>query len=178
MPSNSNWFESLSSGQLLETGTILQQIRFDGVTPSRVYGLFLDPAMHHAATLWNKETFFQDPEGKRVEVGSEGCTMSAIGGMVEATIQRAVQDRVLVMSWKSAGWKLADDPALVTDLDSTVALTFEAIDGGTLVTLVQTCVPTYPITLPDFKGPLCQAVDLHWHLIYWNPMHDYLGQSH
>ena len=120
--------------------------------------------------------------------GSEGDELVAFGsegddGQVTfslgARILRLVPKRVIVMSWKNMAWNQAIDPADVTDLASTVELTFAANFAGAEVRLVQSSVPTYPVRAPDTGevGPLEQIVNTHWSLLYWEPMRRYFDRG-
>jgi hypothetical protein len=82
------------------------------------------------------------------------------------------------MSWKNKVWDLALDPGDVTDLASTVVLTFVSNFAGAEIRLSQINVPAYKVHVPDTgeTGPLSEIVNTHWSLLYWDPMKRYLGR--
>ncbi len=62
-----------------------------------------------------------------------------------AKVLNLVPAKVIVLSWKTFGWNMASDPSDVTDLASTVVLTFKRNAAGTEVQLVQVNVPDYKV---------------------------------
>jgi hypothetical protein len=72
-------------------------------------------------------------------------------------------------------WTLALDPQEITDLESTVILTFKKTLTGAELQLVQANVPEYTVRLPDTQevGSLQSIVNTHWNLNYWEPMKQY-----
>jgi len=75
-------------------------------------------------------------EGRRHEVGDELRAIGAVGPdgetrySLHARILALVTGRLIVMAWKNAAWEAALDPGDVSDLPSTVTLTFKAKVGS------------------------------------------------
>lgn len=128
-------------------------------------------------------TFHRPAEGN-VEAGQVGDGLSAFGMpgpdgkitySVAARILELIPDRLIVMSWRNKVWDLALDPSDITDLPSTVVLTFRDNFAGAEIRLVQVNIPHYKVHVPDTGevGPLSDIVNTHWSLLYWEPMRQY-----
>ncbi len=79
------------------------------------------------------------------------------------------------MTWKNMVWDFALDPSEITDLDSTVVLTFRKNLAGAEIQLVQVNVPDYKVSVPQTGeiGSLSSIVNTHWNVLYWEPMKKY-----
>jgi hypothetical protein len=86
---------------------------------------------------------------------------------------------VIVLTWKNMVWNFALDPSEVTDLDSTVVLTFRKNLAGAEIQLVQANVPDYKVSVPETGeiGSLSSIVNTHWSLLYWEPMRRYFHKG-
>ncbi|HKB62598.1 MAG TPA: nuclear transport factor 2 family protein [Burkholderiales bacterium] len=165
--------------------TLNQTVQFMAVTPDALYDAFLSSADHAAMTMdgTHPSTFYRPSVGN-VSRGQEGDDLRAVGlkgpdgklqYAVQAKILKLVPGKLIVMSWKNWVWKLAVNPADVTDFESTVVLTFRKNVAGAEVQLVQANVPDYTVRIPDPEetGPLSSLVNAHWSLVYWEPMKRY-----
>lgn len=76
-------------------------------------------------------------------------------------------------------WNFALDPNEVTDLDSTVVLTFQKTIAGAEIQLMQVNVPEYTVSVPETGeiGALSSIVNTHWSLLYWEPMRSYFQKG-
>jgi hypothetical protein len=92
-----------------------------------------------------------------------------------AKILQLVPEKVIVLTWKNMVWNFALDPSEVTDLDSTVVLTFRKNIAGAEIQLVQVNVPDYKVHIPETGevGSLSSIVNTHWNILYWEPMTRY-----
>lgn len=166
---------------------IAQTAHFPGVSPETLYNAYLSSREHSAMTAGSRPaTFFRPGEGA-VAHGREGDELHAFGftgpdGQTQfaltARILQLVPGRLIVLTWKTFVWNLALDPGEVTDLDSTVVLTFRKTIAGAEIQLVQANVPDYKVSVPDTGevGPLSSIVNTHWNLLYWEPMRSYFRE--
>jgi activator of HSP90 ATPase len=115
----------------------------------RLYGMYVDPAVHAAFT------------GAPVEIGQQpGVQFSAFDGMLQGKVLQTVPDRLVVQSWRSSNWK-------AEDLDSTLILTFWPEGERGRIELVHANVPDH-----DFRG-----VMQGWEKYYWTPWRNYLERA-
>jgi activator of HSP90 ATPase len=117
-------------------------------TPAKLYELFMDSAMHSAAT------------GMPAKVSRKvGGKWSAFGGMILGKNLVLTPNLRIVQAWRSLEWKK-------TDLDSILVVSFEKVGGGdSTVHLVHVGVPSY-----DHQG-----VTQGWVKFYWDPWKVYLA---
>lgn len=163
---------------------IVQTAQFTGVSPEILYHAYLSSGEHSAMTAGRRSAaFFRTSEGE-VAHGQEGDILRAFGftgpdGQIQfrlaATILQLVPEKVIVLTWKNQAWTCALDQSEISDLDSTVVLTFQKNLAGAEIQLVQTNVPEYKVRIPDTGeiGSLCSIVNTHWSLLYWEPMRRY-----
>lgn len=164
---------------------IAQTIQFDGIRPEALYNAYLSSKDHAAMTADGRRVavFYRPSEGE-VAHGREGDELRAFGftgpdGKTQfaltATVLRLAPGKVIVLAWKNQAWTFALNPHEVTDLDSTVILTFKENLTGAEIQLVQVNVPEYKVRLPDTGevGSLHSIVNTHWNLLYWEPMKKY-----
>jgi uncharacterized protein YndB with AHSA1/START domain len=85
-------------------------------------------------TAGSRPAFFFRPEVGEVAHGQEGDELRAFGEAgpdgqphfsLHARILQLVPGRLIVLAWKNMVWNYALDPSEITDLDSTVVLTFK-----------------------------------------------------
>lgn len=174
---------------------IVQTAHFPGVSPDTLYHAYLSSSEHSAMTADRRPAVFFRPNEGEVAHGQEGDELRAFGfpGLdgptqysVHAKILQLVPGKVIVLTWKNKAWKDALDPSEITDLDSTVILTFRKNLAGAEIQLVQANVPEYTIRLPETGevDSLRSIVNTHWNLLYWEPMRQYFqkrpdeGESH
>jgi len=168
---------------------LCQTAQFTGLPAERLYQAFLSAKEHAAMTADGAQlvTFFRPTIGE-AEVGQVGDELRAFGirdpkGAVSyrltAKLLHLVPGQVIVMAWRSAAWMAAVNATDVTDLDSTVVLTFKPNMAGSEVQLVQANVPGYKARIPDTgeEGPLSEIVNTHWSLLYWEPMRRYFAEA-
>lgn len=167
---------------------IVQTAQFTGVDPETLFDAYLSSATHSAMTAGARPATFRRPGLGDVPHGNEGDELVAFGTKGEdgqttfslgARMLRLVPKRLIVMSWRNMAWDQALDPEEVTDLASTVELTFAANFAGAEVRLVQSNVPSYRVHIPDTGevGPLEQIVNTHWSVLYWDPMRRYFDRG-
>jgi len=163
---------------------IAQTAHFPGVSPERLYTAYLSSQEHSAMTAGNRPASFFRPGEGQVASGKEGDELRAFGETgpdgqtqfsLSAKILQLVPGRLMVLTWKTRVWNCALDPGEITDLDSTVVLTFRKTIAGAEIQLVQVNVPDYKVKVPETGeiGPLRSIVNTHWNLLYWEPMTRY-----
>jgi hypothetical protein len=96
---------------------------------------------------------------------------------LRATILSLVPGKLIVQRWKNIPWTLATNPALITDLESTLVLTFKKTAFGAEIQMVHVNVPDYEVHIVQTgeTAPLNTIVGTHWGLQYWEPMKKYFG---
>jgi hypothetical protein len=163
---------------------IAQTAQFSGVTPDRLHAAYLSAQEHSAMTAGARPAAFVRPGGGEVAAGAVGDELRAFGEempsgelayALRARLLHVVPGRLIVLSWKSKVWDLAIDASDITDLASTVVLTFAANFAGAEVRLDHVNVPNYKVRVPDTGevGPARRDREPHWSLLYWDPMREY-----
>ncbi len=160
---------------------IAQTVQFTGISPETLYTAYVSSREHSAMTTGNRPaSFFRPPRGE-VAHGQEGDELRAFGFTgpdgqpqfsLHARMLQLVPGTLIVLTWKNMGWTYALDPSEITDLDSTVVLTFKKNLTGAEIQLVQANVPDYKVRVPETGeiGALSSIVNTHWSLLYWEPM--------
>ena len=109
--------------------------------PRELFNTFLDARKHSALT------------GAPARISrKQGARFSAFGGQLLGRNLLIVPGRLIVQSWRSAGWK-------ASDADSILILSFSKAKGGGRIDLVHVGVPKH-----DHKG-----VTGGWKKYYWAP---------
>jgi uncharacterized protein YndB with AHSA1/START domain len=166
---------------------IVQTAQFTGVSPEVLYHTYLSSSEHAAMTADQRPAVFVRPGEGVVARGEEGDELRAFGypgfdGQTQfslhAKILQLVPEKLIVLTWKNMVWNYALDRSEVTDLDSTVILTFQKNLAGAEIQLVQVNVPEYTVRVPETGevGSLRSIVNTHWSLLYWEPMRQYFQQ--
>lgn len=161
-----------------------QTIQFNGASAQALYRAYLSSAQHAAMTVDGTYAATYRRRGGNVDTGAVGDELWAIGPTaddgtvqysVSARVLDLVPDRLIVLSWKNKAWDLAVEPSEVTDLSSTLVLTFTGNFMGAEIHLSQTNIPNYRVQIPETGeiGPLSEIVDRHWSILYWDPMRQY-----
>ena len=110
---------------------IAQTVQFTEISPETLYTAYLSSREHSAMTAGSRPAFFFRPE---VAHGQEGDELHAFGEAAPdrqphfslyARIVQLVPGTLIVLAWKNMMWNYALDPSEITDLDSTVVLTFK-----------------------------------------------------
>jgi hypothetical protein len=168
---------------------IQQTAQFTGVSAHTLYTAYLSSSKHSAMTAdGTMVTTFHRKSAGDVAIGRKGDGFRAFGvpgpgGKIEyqltGEIFELVSDRLIVQSWKTLTWGLAVNPSEITDLASTLILTFRDNAAGAEIRLEQANIPDYTVSVPETGevGPLSQLVNTHWSLLYWEPMHRYFHKS-
>jgi uncharacterized protein YndB with AHSA1/START domain len=164
---------------------IIQTNQFPTVSPELLYNAYLSSKEHGKMTSKGDTmvVYFRPGQGE-VPVGTVGDELRAWGfkdqdGNIRytltATILSLVPGRLIVMRWKNLPWNLATNPALITDLESTLVLTFRKTAFGSEIQMVHVNVPDYEVRIPDTgeTASLESIVNTHWGLQYWEPMKKY-----
>jgi uncharacterized protein YndB with AHSA1/START domain len=126
--------------------TIEQTVQFNGVLPETLYNAYLSSKEHAAMTADGSRaaTFYRPPKAMSI-MARLGDELRAFGSSkpgenvqygLTAKVLNLVPAKVIVLSWKTFGWNMASDPSDVSDLESTVVLTFRRNAAGTEVQLV------------------------------------------
>jgi len=163
-----------------------QTIQFNGVSAQALYCAYLSSAQHAAMTVDGTYAATYRRRGDDLDTGAVGDELRAIGptadnGNVQYSVSARVLEllpkRLIVLSWKNKAWDLAVEPSEVTDLPSTLVLTFTANFMGAEIHLSQTNIPNYQVRIPETGeiGPLSEIVDRHWNILYWDPMRQYFA---
>jgi activator of HSP90 ATPase len=127
--------------------TIIQKIKFKA-PPKALFEMYMDSKKHTLAT-----------GGKAVLSRKVGGGFSAWDGYIKGRNLMIVPNKMIVQSWQGMDWKKSD-------MDSIFILTFEAVKGGTLVTMVHANVPDHRASHLN-KG---------WKDHYCNPWRKYLAK--
>jgi hypothetical protein len=163
---------------------IAQTAHFPGVSPETLYNAYLSAKDHSAMIAGSLGAVYLRPGEGAVAQGKVGDILRAFAApgpdgetqySVNARILELVPGRLIVMAWKNRVWNEALDPSEVTDLDSTLVLTFKKNLAGAEIQLVQANVPDYKVRIAEAgeEGPLSAIVNTHWNLLYWEPMRKY-----
>jgi hypothetical protein len=165
---------------------ISQTVQFMGGNARLLYDAYLSAAEHAAMTVDGTQAATFRRGSQDIAKGGVGDELRAFGMpgtdekivySLHATVLQLVADRLIVLSWRNKAWDCAIDPRDVSDLPSTVVLTFRDNFAGAEIGLNQVNVPDYKVKIPDTGevGPLSQIVNTHWSLLYWEPMRHYFA---
>ena len=166
---------------------IIQTNQFVGVAPETLYNAYLSSEEHGKMTSKGDViATYHRPGTGNVPTGITGDELRAWGFKDEeghvnyylnATILRLVPGRLIVMGWKNLPWNLTTNPELITDLESTLILTFKKTAFGSEIQMTHVNVPDYEVFIPDTgeRAPLSTIINTHWGLQYWEPMKKYFG---
>ncbi len=114
-----------------------------------LFDMYLDPQVHEAIT------------GAPVTIGSiAGSDFKAFGGILSGTVLGVVRSSLIVQSWRSAKFELADP-------ESTLILSFQPEGANGRIDLVHLDVPAH-----DYNG-----VVEGWEKFYWAPWRQYLART-
>ena len=161
---------------------ITQTNQFVGVSPETLYNAYLSSDVHGKMTSEGDVIASYNRSGVgKVPIGEVGDELFAWGFTdkegklqynLKATIIRLVPGRLIVMTWKNLPWGMATNPKLITDLESTLVLTFKKTAFGAEIQMVHVNVPDYEVHIPDTgeTASLDSIVNTHWGLQYWEPM--------
>ena len=168
---------------------IIQTNQFVGVSPETLYNAYLNSVEHGrmttsgegtALTTWHRRGVGDVANG---EVGDElRCWgfKDKDGNQtynLKATTLSLVPGKLIVQRWKNIPFTLATNPEQVTDMESTLVLTFKKTAFGAEIQMVHVNVPDYEVYIDQTgeKAPLSTIVNTHWGLQYWEPMKKYFG---
>ncbi len=125
--------------------TIIQKIKFKA-SPKALFEMYMDEKKHGQIT-----------QSKALVSRREGGSYSVHGGYIKGRNLRVKTGEMIVQTWRAADWAKKDR-------DSILVLAFEAVKGGSLVTMVQANVPD------RHAGHLTKG----WKDHYWKPWAKYL----
>lgn len=166
---------------------IFQTNQFKGVSPETLYEAYLSSEMHGKMTSQGDViATYHRPGVGDVANGEVGDELRAWGYdkpdgsrdcYLRSTILRLVPSKLIVATWKNAAWQLATDPSLVTDMESTLVITFGKTVAGAEIQIAHINVPDYQVFIPQTEEllPLSHIISTHWGLQYWEPMKKYFG---
>jgi hypothetical protein len=168
---------------------IIQTNQFIAVSPETLYNAYLNSAEHGKMTTSgegeDKTTWYRSGAGNvaTAEIGDElRCWgfKDEKGTQVynlKATILELVPSKLIVQTWMNLPFTLATNKEQITDLPSTLILTFKKTAFGAEIQMVHANVPDYEVHIPGTgeTAPLNTIVNTHWGLQYWEPMKKYFG---
>lgn len=168
---------------------LIQSIQFVGVSPETLYKAYLNSVEHGKMTTSGagaEFTTWHRPGKGDVANGEIGDEIRAWGfkdqngkqvyNMI-GTILSMVPNQLIVHRWKNLPFTLATDPTKITDLESTLVLTFKKTAFGSEIHMAHINVPDYEVFIPQTgeKDALGNIINTHWGLQYWEPMKQYFG---
>ena len=128
---------------------VIQQSVTFRARPEELFRLYADSRQHAAAT------------GGRATVGRRpGARFTAFGGQLRGRMLAVTPGRMIVQTWRSAGWR-------TSDLDSILILIFSKAGRSGRVDLAHVNVPAH-----DQAG-----VRRGWPKYYWRPWRAYLRRT-
>lgn len=168
---------------------IYQTNQFVGVSPETLYNAYLNSVEHGKMTTSGEGaelTTWYRPGVGNVATGEVGDELRCWGFKDEggkqqynlkAAILYLVPGKLIVQRWINIPFTLATDPKLVTDMESTLVLTFKKTAFGAEIQMAHINVPDYEVHIMQTgeTGPLSTIVNTHWGLQYWEPMKKYFG---
>ena len=117
---------------------LIQTIQFPGVPAAKLYNSYLNSVEH------GKMTTSGEGEDKtiwfRPGTGNQDYNL-------KATILELVPDRLIVQTWKNLPFTLATNQDLVTDLPSTLVLSFRTTAFGSEIRMAHINVPDYEVII-------------------------------
>jgi uncharacterized protein YndB with AHSA1/START domain len=168
---------------------LIQTNQFVGVSPETLYNAYLNSVEHGKMTTSGEgadKTTWHRPRVGDVATGQVGDEIRAWGfkdqngkqvyNMV-GTVLSLVPNKLIVHRWKNLPFTLATNPEQITDMESTLVLTFKKTAFGSEIHMVHVNVPDYEVFIEQTgeKAPLYTIVNTHWGLQYWEPMKKYFG---
>ena len=168
---------------------IIQTNQFMGVAPETLYNAYLNSVEHSKMTTSGEgedKTTWYRPGAGNVATAQVGDELRCWGFKDEkgsqaynlkATILELVPNNLVVQTWKNLPFTLATNKEQITDMPSTLILTFKKTAFGAEIQMVHVNVPDYEVHIPqtDETAPLNTIVNTHWGLQYWEPMKKYFG---
>jgi hypothetical protein len=168
---------------------LIQTNQFVGVSPETLYNAYLNSVEHGRMTTSGEgaeSTTWYRPGTGNVADGQVGDELRCWGFKdkdgkqvynLKATILSHVPGKLIVQRWKNLPFKLATNPAQITDMESTLILTFKKTAFRAEIQMVHINVPDYEVFIEQTgeRAPLYSIVNTHWGLQYWEPMKKYFG---
>ncbi len=168
---------------------IIQTNQFVGVSPETLYNAYLNSVEHGRMTTSgegeDKTTWYRTGVGN-VPTGQVGDEIRAWGFKdqngnqeynMRGTVLSLVPGKLIVHRWKNRPFDMATNPKQITDMESTLVLTFKKTAFGAEIQMVHVNVPDYEVFIEQTgeKASLYTIVSTHWGLQYWGPMKKYFG---
>jgi hypothetical protein len=168
---------------------LIQSIQFVGVSPETLYNAYLNSTEHGKMTTSGEgadKTTWHRPGVGDVATGQVGDEIRAWGFKDEkgnqqynmrGTILSMVSNKLIVHRWKNLPFTMATNKDLITDMESTLVLTFKKTAFGSEIHMVHINVPEYEAFIEQTgeKDALGNIINTHWGLQYWEPMKKYFG---
>ena len=168
---------------------LIQTIQFPGVPAAKLYNSYLNSAEHGKMTTSGEgedKTIWFRPGTGHVANARPGDQLRCWGFKdaqgnqdynLKATILELVPDRLIVQTCKNLPFNLATNQDLVTDLPSTLVLSFRTTAFGSEIRMAHINVPDYEVFIEQTgeKDALGSIINTHWGLQYWEPMQKYFG---
>ena len=121
----------------------IQQEVFIQATPSEIYQVFMNSESHSKLT------------GDNADIGSSiNDEFSAFSGYATGKNLELKENHYIKQSWRASDWP--------ENHYSTIEITLESKDDGTLLKFKQTSVPEYN----------CDDISEGWHTYYWKPLQE------
>ena len=170
------------------TDTITQVAVYHGATSQGLFEIYTNAEKHTAATHpgSGQVRFFDSETGIDYENAKPGLEMNAFylpdgtPGLVGKVLDIIDNQRV-VLEWINFAWNAALEPAKISDAPSILALEFRDNTVGAEIIMTHIGVPSYEVNVtpspfnPEGEvGPLSEIVRVHWELLYWQPIREYL----
>ena len=128
--------------------TIQQLVEFDGVSPEKLFEIYIDSKKHSAAI-----------NAKAIINPGVGGEFKAFEGNVHGKNLFILPKQIIVQTWRAQPWK-ENDP------DSILILIFSKTTDGGRIELVQANVPDHAYNI----------INDGWETQYWKPWKNYLRQ--
>ncbi|MBV7328131.1 hypothetical protein KFU94_07695 [Chloroflexi bacterium TSY] len=170
------------------TDTITQVAVYHGATSQELFEIYTNAEKHTAATHpgSGQVRFFDSETETDYDNAEPGLEMNAFylpdgtPGLVGKVLD-IIENRRVVVEWINFAWNAALDPAEISDVPSILALEFRDNTVGAEIIMTHIGVPSYEVSVtpspfnPEGEvGPLSEIVRVHWELLYWQPIREYL----
>jgi len=182
-------FEKAICLYVKQTIMIVQTNQFVGASPESLYNAYLNSVEHGRMTTSGEGeelTTWYRPGVGNVANGEVGDELRCWGFIdkdgnrvynLNATNLSLVPGKLIVQRWKNLPFNSATHPEQITDMESTLVLTFKKTAFGAEIYMVHINVPDYEVFIEQTgeRAPLYTIVNTHWGLQYWEPMKKYFG---
>jgi len=169
------------------TTRIEQVAVYHNTTPEQLFDLYTNAETHSAAThpasgnvTWVDPTTGDEHQTAAVGLVFEGFPLPNGQPGLTAEVLNLDPGKRIVQKWINFAWNLGTTTPPSTR-PSRLELEFRSNTVGAEIRLTQTRLPTFEIDLNPSpfnpngeQGPLSEIVRVHWELLYWQPIRQYL----